>query len=108
MLRQVEEERRQAEQTKLYIGDVSLEDILDQGSEEAAPIEQRQQETNQVSYEHNSEGARLCIGDSETNNQFKMSSKDFPSSDDDSLEDIDAILKQALEDYEAQLSPAGD
>lgn len=106
MLQQLEEERRQAEETKLYIGDVSLEDILDQ---ETVPIEQRQQETNQVSYELISEEEKLCIGDLETNNQFKMTSNEnFPSSDDDSPEDVDTILKEALEDYEAQLSPAGD
>jgi regulatory protein YycI of two-component signal transduction system YycFG len=101
VLQQLEEERRQAEETKLYIGDVSLEDILDQGPEKTAPIEQIQQEASQASLGLSSEEAKLYIG---TENQLKMTSKEkFPLSDDDSSEDIDTILKEALEEYEDQL-----
>ncbi len=109
MLQQLEDERRQAEETKLYIGDVSLEDILDQGPEEIAPInhEQIQQEANQASRGPSSEEAALHIGDVETKNQLKMTSKESYSDSSDG-EGIDAILKEALEDYEAQLSPPGD
>jgi hypothetical protein len=109
VLQQLEDERREAEETKSYIGDVSLEDILDQGPEEAsAPIEQLQQEANQASRGLSSEEAKLDIGDVENKNELKMISKENYSDSSDGEGIIDAILKEALEDYEAQLSPPGD
>ena len=107
MLQQLEEERRQEEETKLYIGDVSLEDILDQGPEETAPMivnEQIQQEASQASHGLTSGEPKLLVG---TKNL--TSNETFPLSD-DSSEDrhIDMILKEALEDYEDRVSPAGD
>ena len=103
MLQQLEEERRQAEETKLYIGDVSLEDILDQGPEETASIVvNEQEEASQASHGLTSGEPKLLLG---TKN---LTSIENFSLCDDSSEDIDMILKEALEDYEAQLSPAGD
>ena len=107
VLQQLEEERRQEEETKLYIGDVSLEDILDQGPEETAPMivnEQIQQEASQASHGLTSGEPKLLVG---TKNL--TSNETFPLSD-DSSEDrhIDMILKEALEDYEDRVSPAGD
>ena len=105
VLQQLEEERRQAEETKLYIGDVSLEDILDQGPEETASMivsEQTQQEASQASPGLTSGEPKLLLG---TEN---LTSIENFSLCNDSSEDIDMILEEALEDYEAQLSPAGD
>ena len=105
VLQQLEEERRQAEETKSYIGDVSLEDILDQGPEETAPIvvnEQIQEEASQASRGLTSGKPKLLLG---TKN---LTSIENFSLCNDSSEDIDMILKEALEDYEAQLSPARD
>ena len=106
VLQQLEEERRKAEETKLYIGDVSLEDILDQGPEETAPIvvnEQIQEETSQASPGLTSGEPKLSVLGTKN-----LTSIENFSLCDDSSEDIDLILKEALEDYEAQLSPAGD
>ena len=105
VLQQLEEERRKAEETKLYIGDVSLEDILDQGPEETATIvvnEQTQEEASQAPHGLTSGEPKLLLG---TKNLTSIENVSFC---DDSSEDIDMILKEALEDYEAQLSPAGD
>lgn len=110
MLQRLEEERKQAEETKFYVGEVSLEDILDQGSEDTSPIELIQQSPSQASYLRlTSEEEKLRTGDSNTiDNQFEMTSEENFISSGDSPEDrmIDTILKEALENYEAQLSPA--
>ena len=90
VLQQLEEERRQAEQAKEYIGDVSLEDLL----EETVSVKQTEEET------------KLCVGDLRSSGQLKETSQNsnqnFPNN---SLQDIDTILNKALDEYEAQLSP---
>ena len=108
VLQQLEEIRKPPEGAKMYIGDISLDDILDQEFEEITPVEpQKLEEVSQPC------GLISEERDLETSDRFKVTSLtskgNFPSSDnDDSPQDIDTILKEALDDYEAQLSSAED
>ena len=68
------------------------------GIEEVTPAEQKQ-EISQASCGHVSKEAKLSVENLESSDRLSTSSDSG-----DSSQDIDAILKAALEDYEAQLT----
>ena len=106
VLQQLEEEKRQTEEARLYVGDVSLEDILNQGFEQTELQEEASQDSSVLS----SEEVKIYSGDLESGRQFKETSliRNCQSmKNNSSPEDLDTILKEALEDYEARLSLTG-
>ena len=119
VLQQLEEERRQAKEAKFYIGDISLEDIQD--FEETALSDQVQDKSEQAAggLGSDSEKTKLYVGDLEDIWQFEETGlisdsgcncrySDLSLQDDDTQWGLDTILKEAIEDYETRLSPAGD
>lgn len=107
---QMEEERKQIEEE--YIGDVSLESIMDKELEETFSMEHVEEQEATGLHSANPRGTRWLSESSREDGQFKGTFltdehdcstrvQTDPSQDYDF---IDSILMEAMEDYEARLS----